>query len=146
MDESHRILIEKQCEKLSIRFANNVDRGLSEDVASLFSKDGSFSRAGQVLDGPDQLRAFLEKRPPERVTRHVCTNIEVNVVNASEAAGITYFLLFDGNRPAASDDPLPLMSPATLGEYHDTFVLTPDGWRIRERRAVAVFRQAGGHA
>ncbi|WP_169711697.1 nuclear transport factor 2 family protein [Henriciella litoralis] len=144
MDEMQRALIEKQCEGLSIRFANYVDQGRAEDVANLFSDDGSFSRAGQVLDGPDQLRAFLEKRPSARVTRHICTNIEVNVVGPTEATGVTYFLLFDGSREADSEGPLPLMSPAALGEYHDTFVLTPEGWRIKERSARAVFRKAEG--
>ncbi|MEM5517201.1 nuclear transport factor 2 family protein [Henriciella sp. AS95] len=144
MDEMQRALIEKQCERLSIRFANYVDQGRAEDVATLFSDDGSFSRAGQVLDGPDQLRAFLEKRPPERVTRHVCTNIDVNLVSPNEATGVTYFLLFEGSRAADSEGPLPLMSPAALGEYHDTFVLTPQGWRIKERSAQAVFRQVEG--
>lgn len=143
MDEMQRILIEKQCEALSIRFANYVDQGRAEDVANLFSGDGSFSRAGQVLDGPDQLRAFLEKRPSARVTRHVCTNIDVTLVSPTEATGVTYFLLFDGSRENDTEGPLPLMSPATLGEYHDNFVLTPEGWRIKKRRAQAVFRQVG---
>lgn len=144
MDEMQRALIESQCEGLSIRFANYVDQGRAEDVANLFSDDGSFSRAGQALEGPDQLREFLAKRPSARVTRHVCTNIDVDLVSPTEATGVTYFLLFDGIREADSEAPLPLMSPATLGEYHDTFVLTQKGWRIKERRARAVFRQSEG--
>ena len=144
MDDMQRLLIEKQCESLSVRFANYVDLGMAEAVSELFSSDGKFSRAGQSLDGPEQVKAFLSQRPASRVTRHICTNISVDVISANEARGITYFLLFEGTQDPSTDGPLPLKSPAALGEYHDRFVLTDAGWKIRERLAKAIFRTMEG--
>lgn len=151
MDLLERIDIERTCARLSTAFAVRVDHGDCKGVAELFAPDGRFARADMALEGPEEIRAFLERRPATRVTRHVCTNVLITVEDASRATGLTYFMLFDGDRDAAGKggqsaapldmEPLEMELPRTVGEYHDIFLKTPDGWRIAQRRSVAVFRR-----
>jgi hypothetical protein len=71
------------------------------------------------------LDAFLA-RPP-RKTRHVCSNVVIEVDSAEAARGTSAMVLFtDG-------------VPPIIGSFHDRFVLTPDGWRFAERRGSLTF-------
>ncbi len=142
MDEIERAHIEAACQRLSFAFSVLVDRNDAEGVSSLFLPDGSFNRSDMSLDGADQIRAFLKNRSGTRITRHVCANILIDVEDESNASGITYFTLYEGERAGADEDgPLAVRLPLTVGEYHDRYKKTEDGWRIAERRSVAVFRR-----
>lgn len=138
--ELERLQIEHACQRLSIAFANYVDANRGEELVALFANGGTFERAGTALTAPDQLRDFLAQRPTTRTTRHVCTNILIEVVDDANATGITYFTLFDHNG-APQDPPLPMNLPAAMGEYQDRYVRTDDGWRIAQRTVHAVYRR-----
>jgi hypothetical protein len=68
---------ETACQQLSIRFADAVDRWDYDPVISLFVPDGALNRWGTRIVGQAALREWLNSRPREVVTRHVCTNIQV---------------------------------------------------------------------
>ncbi|MEM1106399.1 MAG: nuclear transport factor 2 family protein [Pseudomonadota bacterium] len=144
MTEQEAHLIQSACEALSVKFAFHVDHGNAEQVAALFAQDGTFSRAGKIIDGPDAIKGLLSKRPATRVTRHVCTNISIDITNEDAATGNTYFLLFEGEDTDVSGGALPLELPITLGEYQDEFIRTPAGWKISKRTAIGVFRRPEG--
>ncbi len=140
MDDIERLRIEQACQRLSVAFANHVDANRADQLIALFADGGTFERAGTVLAAPDQLRDFLDKRPADRTTRHVCTNILIDVADDGTATGVTYFTLFDHEGPA-QEPPLPMNLPAAIGEYHDRYIRTADGWRIAQRVVRAVFRR-----
>ncbi|MEM6627779.1 MAG: nuclear transport factor 2 family protein [Pseudomonadota bacterium] len=144
MDENSRQLIQNACIELSTKFAFHVDHGDAEAVAALFAQDGVFSREGALLEGAEGVLNALKRRPPTRVTRHVCTNILVDVVDENTATGNTYFLLYEGEDPDQSGAALPLTTPVTVGEYQDQFVRTEQGWKIARRDALGVFRRMEG--
>lgn len=141
-DDFDRMGIEIACRRLSVAFATRVDQNDVDGVAALFLPDGRFSRADMTLDGAEAIRIFLRDRPAQRITRHVCTNILIDVDDPERARGLTYFTLYEGTRPEElSGSPLPVQLPHTIGEYHDVFRKTKDGWRIFERRSTAIFRR-----
>ncbi|MBK8063807.1 MAG: nuclear transport factor 2 family protein [Betaproteobacteria bacterium] len=83
--------------------------------------------------------------PEGVVTRHVCANLAVEAIDADHARGVMYFLLYKHDHAAAGTDagkPAPLGPPETLGEYHDEYLRTAEGWRIARRVAKGVFRRA----
>lgn len=132
---------ERACERLSIAFAIGVDRFDDDTVLDLFTADGVFNRPGNVVKGRDALRGWLKGRPRDVVTRHICTNIAIKVINEKEASGITYFTFYRG--PKDDDRPvLPLNGPDIVGEYHDRYLLTDDGWRIAERAVAFAFQKS----
>jgi len=141
MDDVERAYIEAACQRLSMAFSILVDRNDAAGVAALFLPDGSFSRPDMVLASAAEIRAMLEGRSGGRVTRHVCANVLVDAKDSVHASGVTYFTLFTGERAGSEDGPLCMQLPLTVGEYHDLYKKTDDGWRIAERRAVAVFRR-----
>jgi predicted RNA-binding Zn ribbon-like protein len=128
------------CEGLSIAFANAVDRWDDETALGLFTDDAVLDRWGTQVQGQAALREWLAARPRDVVTRHICTNISVKCSSEREATGLTYFLFFRAVGKAGDD--LKVNGPTMVGEYHDHFVRTANGWRIARREVKVIFTSA----
>jgi 3-phenylpropionate/cinnamic acid dioxygenase small subunit len=133
--------IKMRCAEISVAFANYVDAFNYDKLVTLFTKDGVLDRRGvDMVEGVDAIKKTMNARDPMVRTRHVCTNILVDVQSKSRASGVTYFTLFRG-RQSDSEQTLPLDGPAFVGEYHDEFHFTPQGWKIARRNVRLVFQR-----
>ena len=129
MTDDERRAIEADCARLIALYANLNDAARWDDVAALYAEDGVMVRP-TAPDAPTVGRAAIlaafKARPP-RTTRHVCSNVVIDVESADEARGESAMLLFTG-----AAEPL-------VGSFHDRFVRTADGWRFAERRGSLLF-------
>jgi ketosteroid isomerase-like protein len=135
--EADVVAIERACERLVVEYTHLVDGGRAAAVADLFAADGVWSSGAARYDGRDAIRAaFATRQASDRTSRHVCTNLRVDVVDDDHATGLVYLTLyrFDGDGPGAPD-------PDLVGEYRDAFVRTAEGWRFAERTATAAFQR-----
>ncbi|MBW2232222.1 MAG: nuclear transport factor 2 family protein [Deltaproteobacteria bacterium] len=134
MDAIERLLVERECERLVTLYCHYVDHGEAERIAELFSEDGRWRGPGISMVGIDQLRKGFAARQANRarMSRHVCNNFVLDVIDENEATGVVYLTLYrhDGEEERAVS---PLEGPAMVGEYRDRFVRTPQGWRIADR-------------
>jgi len=132
------LIDEASCARLCNDFMHYIDERRYDRVADLFTEDGRFDRKGTVYAGRDAIRRLFEARPPDVVIRHLCTNIRITLRSANEASGQCYAVFYKGT--AASDAELPVAPSApAVTEYHDEYVRTESGWRIRERRTKPIF-------
>jgi ketosteroid isomerase-like protein len=137
MDEMQTLLIERACSRLVLLAAAHADHHRAAEFAALFAPDALLSRPNaEALHGREAIREAYAQRPASRISRHVVTNICVDVLSTTEARAISTVLLWAGS---ADDEPGPRGRPAqagqVLGEFDDRFVLTPEGWRIVARQA-----------
>lgn len=143
MDDLARLLIERACERLVTDYARFVDFGEASRIADLFTADGVWETEGVRMDGRDAIRAGFGRREQvtRRVSRHVCTNVAIDVLSGDEARGLAYLVNFRFDRREGDDPamPAPAGHPKYVGEYHDRFVRTPDGWRFAQRRCTLGF-------
>jgi hypothetical protein len=135
MDDWTRASAERACERLILHLAHLTDHGPHAEIAQLFTADGEFDRDGTVLHGREALRAFYAKRPASLLTRHVVSNITVDVHDEHHATSRAYGTVFrcrsqDANAPVL---PAGCDGPESMGEYHDHLVHTPEGWRLKRR-------------
>jgi hypothetical protein len=134
MDAIERLLVERECERLVTLYCHYVDHGEAERIAELFSEDGRWRGPGISMVGIDELRKGFAARQANRarMSRHVCNNFVLDVIDENEATGVVYLTLYrhDGEEERAVS---PLQGPAMVGEYRDRFVRTPQGWRIADR-------------
>lgn len=128
-----RLADEAACARLCVDFANHIDARRYDAWLDLFTDDGILDRMGTAVAGRDALARFLEARPTAVETRHLCTNIQVDVTSADEAKGFCYVLFFQG-APGGVGEPATVSGAPAVVEYHDRYRRTPDGWRIQERR------------
>ena len=134
-----RALIERECERLIVAYSHYIDFGDAARVAELFTDDGVWQSPEARLAGRTAIeRAFTQRQANTgRRSRHVCTNIAIDVVAPERATGVCYFTLYRAD--AVEGKTAPVEGPEIVGEYRDTYVLTPDGWRISERIASTGF-------
>jgi ketosteroid isomerase-like protein len=124
-----RLLAEHEISRLIIHFALMNDAADWAAVAATFTNDGRFLRpaGGDPIVGREAIRDSFASRPP-RTSRHLITNIFVDVASETEATARCTMLLY-----AAPAGATVAVSPALVGGFRDRLTRTADGWRFRER-------------
>ncbi len=130
MKNKDRRAAEADCARLVALYANLNDEARWEEVAALYAQDGVMYRPTAPeapVAGREAILAAFRSRPP-RTTRHICSNVVIDVDSEDTARGTSAMLLFTGE-----------VAPL-VGSFHDRFILTADGWRFAERRGSLLFK------
>ncbi len=146
LDPLERLLAEKACRDLVLAAARAEDAQDYRALAGLFADDGELVRpGGEPLRGPQAVFESYAAKDPQRLTQHLVTNHEVEVLSATTARSYCRVILWASRR----EEPLTARgrrADATeqVGEIDDELTLTPEGWRIARRSArFTMFREAG---
>ncbi len=141
MNEEQISTIARACEALSIAYARAVDFRDYEYFVSLFVEDGELD-TGRPLTGRSTIAEALSRRPDELRSRHVITNVFIDVLSEQEARGISYLTLYRHVGPESlKGEPVPFDGPAGVGHYEDRFVKTEEGWKFGRRKLHFAFRR-----
>lgn len=106
-------------QQLYARYNHLIDSGDAEGYAALFTPDGSFN----TNKGHDGLVAFIKNRNAPNL-RHWNTNLVITPTPDGARGSVYLMFLNVGTRPA---------TVGNAGQYEDTLVKTPQGWRFRTR-------------
>lgn len=139
--EWQHLLDLRDCEALIHAFCFFIDQGEAARTVELFTEDGVFDRRGEALRGHAALAAAMARRSPTVTTRHVCSNIQLHAESPTRMTGVTYFQFFRRDSAAPGPAPAPSALLEAVGEYHDVFEKTAQGWRIAHRIAVPAFQR-----
>src|ERR1700742_389366 len=142
MEELDRTLVERSCERLIMEYGRLVDFGEAASVADLFTEDARWRGTDLLLDGREEIRAWFVKREAvaRRVSRHVFTNVMIDVVSPTEATGLSYMINFRHDREEGDDSlPVVMEEPKWVGDVRDGFRLTEAGWRFSSRTVEPAF-------
>ena len=143
MTETETLLIEQACTRVVTRFSNYNDQRDFDALSSLFTEDGAFARPtdpDNYITGRDNILTAFKARPNDRITRHLITNIVIDVIDAHRALGTCYATLF-----MATADAEPAMfgvkasASQLIGEFDMDFQLTGDGWKIARQSGRIIF-------
>lgn len=135
-----RVAAEHDCMKLMVGYCVHADHGDADKFAELFSEDGAWVKgSGDEIRGRDALRAYINGRSPRVYTRHVITNMLVDVVDTTTATGVAYAVVFR-DRDYGGSGAAPMRPPEAVVEYRDEFQRTGEGWKIQRRRSIPAFR------
>ncbi len=133
MNANETMAIEWACQKLSAEYVRHADFQDFEAFADLFTSDGVLALFGEERIGRDGIIAPFLKRP-QMVTRHLCSDHCINVIDADHAEGTVYLTLYRvvGNH-TEDDGPIPYQQPTLIGHYADTYKRTDKGWKFATR-------------
>jgi hypothetical protein len=146
VDDDLRRRIEQDCRDIVADVTQRGDRRDAAGAAALFAEDGSWLRGGRTWTGRAGVIESFGRIPVTQFTRHMTANCVVTVRDDSHAEAVTYYLAYHHDpRVEAPSFPLPLDPPFSLGEWHDRFVRTPEGWRIAHRETRRLFERREGH-
>ena len=125
-----------QLARLITEISWRIDHGRAAMVYELFVDDGEMSLGPeQVLQGRDAIREWgLQIERATWRIRHVSTNMRFVSEGDGAASGISLVTAYmaEGQEPGTT-------LPWAVGEDHDQFVRTSDGWRLRSRRWQPLF-------
>ena len=128
--------IERACAQLIVRYAYLNDERRFEELAGLFTEDALLYRPSapaQPIEGRAAILAALRKRPPETVTFHVTSDVQVEVDNPTTARCRSRILMMSATRAPDGGAPVDARQPVP-GVFVDRLRLTADGWRFASRR------------
>jgi hypothetical protein len=143
MDSERRRIIEYECKNLSIAYARHLDFKEYEQFVELFAPDGELKLAGRPVIGHENLTKAMAMRSDSLRSRHVLTNIYINVIDEDHAEGISYLTLYrheGGDLGSDDEGPREITGPAAIGHYSDKFIRTDGGWRFASRVLRFAFR------
>ena len=134
MDEDSRRAVEADVTRLIHEYTWANDAQDWDRCAALYTEDASFRRPSggdPVVGRAAILESFTARKP--RAQRHVIANVLVDVEGPATARARSVIVLYMGD--ATDDGSLPAQDPKSplIGTFTDLCVLTPDGWRFKER-------------
>jgi hypothetical protein len=118
-----------EIEQLVQGYTHGVDVG-PEDASWVFTPDGEYfslftKRTTKGEKALKEMYSRLRKNNEKRKVNHLVTNVVVTPT-ADGATGTVYLTELE-----ADDKSMPII--LRFGRYHDTYVRTPQGWRIKRR-------------
>jgi hypothetical protein len=144
-----RIEIERACERIVYAYARALDLGDMSAAADFFAENGSMTRPmapGQVIQGRESIRAALLTRPKTLLTKHLASNVMIDVVSRDEALGISYLTMISTTPPGDTVAPFVSAGPVYFGEFKDRFVRERGEWKFLERRGSIQMKFFGATA
>lgn len=132
-----RIEIERACERLVYGYSRVLDVGDLSAAADFFAENGSMSRPmapTQVIQGRETIRASLLTRPKGLLTKHLATNVMIDVESRDSARGISYLTMISTTPPQGAEPPFVSDGPVYFGQFADRFVREKGEWKFLERR------------
>ena len=124
------------CETLLLQFMAAVDTFDYEKTIELFSEDCCLDIAGDKIIGKQALAIWLNNRPANRKTRHICTNILFDRLSTEKATSSAVITLYAATSDKRDQQPPLIAGPAAIVDLTNEFSLTPFGWKI-DKHAVA---------
>jgi hypothetical protein len=126
-----------QLSRLVTEHAWRADNGRADTIHDLYINEGELVVGPTPLRGREAIREWgrqLVENPPWRSIRHVCGNMRFVSDGSDQAEGITILTVFMVAGAEAA-----ITQPFSVGEDHDRFVRTEEGWRFVSRRWVELF-------
>jgi SnoaL-like domain len=141
-----RIDIERACERLVYAYSRALDQGDMNAAADCFAEHGSMARPMTpevVVQGRETIRASLLTRPKALLTKHLATNIMVDVESHDAASGISYLTMISTTPGADARLPFVSQGPIWFGEFRDRYVRENGAWKFLERRGSIQMKFSG---
>lgn len=146
LSAAERSEIERACERLVYVYSRALDLGDMDAAADCFAEQGSMARPmtpGQIVQGREAIRAALHSRPKTLLTRHLATNVMIDVESRETARGYSCLTMISTTPGAGATPPHVAPGPLWFGEFHDRFVRVDGAWKFSERRGSILMKFEG---
>ena len=129
---------ERACARLASAVYTLMDLGRYDETAALFAEDGTWVRGGNPTVGRAAIRAALDKRPPDQISRHIVSNVTITVTDDNSAEGAAYFMPLRGAKKDGGAAAMPVFDQ--VGDLVFKFRRDGNGWLISFLKPSPVFK------
>ncbi len=149
LSAAERIEIERACERLVYVYSRALDLGDMSAAADCFAEHGTMARPmtpDQIVAGRETIRASLLTRPKTLLTKHLATNVVIDVESPDAATGLSYLTMIATTPAADAKPPFVSAGPLYFGEFKDRYVRENGEWKFLERRGSIQMKFSGAVA
>ncbi len=149
LSAAERIEIERACERLVYVYSRALDLGDMSAAADCFAEHGTMARPmtpDQIVAGRETIRASLLTRPKTLLTKHLATNVVIDVESPDTATGLSYLTMIATTPAADAKPPFVSAGPLYFGEFKDRYVRENGEWKFLERRGSIQMKFSGAVA
>lgn len=117
-----------------------LDHGRADELWTLVAEDFVSHGPMGVMEGREALKAWGARRVTQDAgeVRHFTGGTSLRWEDGV-LHGVTYYMTFRSTLPEPTH-------PASVGEFHQTFIQVDGAWKVRSRDVVAVFGGANAAA
>jgi len=119
------------CSNLVTDYAYHRDQFNAKEFANLFTEDASLTVVNQTWEGRADIEQRIVALQTGSTIRHEMSTIRIVPIDDDHATGVSYATIYSAAAGVTSVNGFVLM-----GEYHDEFERTADGWKISKRVLV----------
>jgi uncharacterized protein (TIGR02246 family) len=142
IDSEEAAKIKLEITQLVNDYAIYRDRLDARNYANLFAEDGRLTVRGRLTQGREAIYERISGYDSSHVSMHIMTSSQINIIDRDHATGVHYAAVYSAAATDDSDRPIPVKGFTVLGQYHDKYVRTEEGWKFAERVMKPVFRTA----
>ncbi len=146
LSSTERMEIERACERLVYDYSRALDLGDMSGAADCFAVNGSMARPMMpdvVIEGRENIRASLLTRPKTLLTKHLATNVMIDVQDRDHASGLSYLTMISCTPGDGATPPHLSAGPLWFGEFRDRYVREDGQWKLLERRGSLQMKFTG---
>src|ERR1700761_8257223 len=132
-----RLEAESACQRLVYEYLRALDSNDWDGLANCFVERGVLARPmqpEQLIEGRDAIRASMQARPKGLMTRHLATNVMIDVTSGNSATGVTTLVMIGCTPAENAKPPFGSDGPLYFGEFRDRFAREAGQWKFLERR------------
>lgn len=108
-------------------------------MAALYTEDAHYANWRGDVVGRVAILQLMQDRAPDRLVRHVLSNIVIDVESATRARGLCYVTAFLNPHGHPAARAVPQDGPPAIAEYHFRFRRVDGRWLVAEKRTVEIF-------
>lgn len=124
----------RACSNLVTDYAYHRDQFNSVEFSNLFTENASLTVVNQTWEGRSNIEQRIEGLKTGSTIRHEMSTIRIVPVDEDHATGVSYATIY-----AAPEGETSVSGFVLMGEYHDEFVRTAEGWRISKRVLISKY-------
>jgi hypothetical protein len=136
-----RAVHEQAINALIVRVGWAIDHSDLAVLADCLHPDVTFLRpGGQILQGPHAVCGAYAQRDPDRITRHLLSNVHLTWSSPDRVEAHTTVLLWTGRlSDEATESGRPADAVQKLGDHRDILAFEAERWWLLRRQSEFVF-------
>lgn len=135
-DAGARLRDEWECQQVVLWFTAHLDASEYEEMERYFTSDGIWHQARGPVRGHQELRERLRSFDPDRIWRHVLTNLRTTILDREHAVVDSYFTVYIQQRGGDRTTPVVTPGPRHVGRFRDRLRRVDNTWLLAERQVI----------
>ena len=133
------LLAKSELSELVFRLNRHYELHEYAEMAALYAEDAHYANWRGDVVGRAAILRLMQDRAPDRLVRHVLSNLVIELDGADQARGLCYVTAFLNPQGHPVTRSVPQLGAPAIAEYHFAFRRVDGRWLVAAKRTVEIF-------